>query len=104
MLHVVVSDAKQGITNAHKLLSLKRQLQADHVRHYLAGMRSDQMHEMHIIKQDVTDPAEIRKVAKYNAISQVVDERAINGRMLLRDQAVAEHRGYSDVHRLKGQR
>jgi hypothetical protein len=106
LLEVLVNDSEQGLANAYKLMSLKREFQKDYVRRYLAAMRDDSLHDKVALKKyDLTDPSERaartpNDVEKFQAISKVVGSRAIQGRMRFRDQAVAEHRGYSDLHRL----
>jgi hypothetical protein len=103
LLSVLVNDPERGMVNGRRLIDLKRQFQADFVQRYLAGMRSDRRDEMSVLKRkdlrDVTDPyLTPNERVKIQTIAKVVGERVVDGRISRRDEAVAEHRGYSNVH------
>lgn len=117
LLEVVVSDPENGIGNAQKMLNLKRQLQAEYVRKYLATMRSNVYDDVRIFRDDdITLPEDPRskepavsagtiklyesRKARYEIITGVLGERAINGQVRARDEAVAQHRAYSKYYRI----
>lgn len=120
LLEVLVNDLERGIGNAQRLLDLKRQFQSQYVRNYLRAMRSDLYGDMRVIREsDINPPVpaiahseegqpitdklyESRKVRQQN-ITGVLGERALNGSVRVRDEAVAQHRAYSQYHRRKAQ-
>jgi hypothetical protein len=120
LLEVLVNDPEKGIGNAQRLLDLKRQFQSEYVRNYLRAMRSDVYGNRRVIREsDINPPVptisgtedgqpttdklyESRKV-RQKIITGVLGERAIDGSVRVRDEAVAQHRAYSKYHRRKSQ-
>lgn len=97
----VVNDPDHGIRNAQYLKDIKRSVQASYVRDYLRGMRNNLRSERRVLdERDITlteglsDAEQTRK----KMMAKVVGERAVNGQILIRDEAVAQHRAYSSAH------
>lgn len=115
LLEVLVNDPENGIANAQRLIDLKRQFQATYIRNYLAAMRSDIYDDARVLRDSDLNPPEEPDADKhggtdklyesrkerYEIISDVLGQRALNGLVRVRDEAVAQHRAYSEHHRRK---
>lgn len=98
---IVVNDPDHGIRNAQDLKDIKRSVQAGYVRDYLKGMRSNVRSERRVLdERDVTLTEGLNEAeqTRRKMMAKVVGERAVNGQILIRDEAVAQHRAYSAVH------
>jgi hypothetical protein len=101
LLETLVSDPDRGIDYARQMTGIERALRANYVRQFLAGMRSDVRHQPRVIKDSelVTseDDTEHRK-QRAHMLGVLLAERTTGGAILPRDEAVIQHRGYSDAH------
>lgn len=116
LIEVLATDPEKGMGYAQKLLDLKRRFQAEYVRKYLETMRSDVHGDVRVFQDsDIAPPEDPRikephvtagsiklyenRKARHEMITGVLGERAINGLVLPRDEAVAQHRAYSKYYR-----
>lgn len=105
LLAVLAADEERGIDYARTLLDIERNVRSNFVKRYLGGMLVKEHGPVKAVKHSELQMADSQSAPSLQAIgrkiSQVLNERQIDGKVLPRDEMVALHRGYSKFHRPK---